>query len=189
MHGFVRRRGRLIVGLDLAEISMLAGLIDQLIELLTDEDVLPAPVVASNDPFEQWEADLEAPPPDADPSEIDPVLRRLFPDAYPNDRAASAEFRRFTQVDQRNRKVDAGQQVIDDLAAAQHGEIVIDPAHTAAWLTTLTNLRLALAVRLGITDEHSAYELDALDDGDPRSFLFNVYEWLGWLQETMLAAM
>jgi len=187
MRGFGRKRGRLLAGLDLAEISLLAGLIDQLIELLTDEDVFASAVpVESNDPFELWEAEFRTAEPDADPRRIDPVLQRLFPDAYPNDPVASAEFRRFTEIDQRNRKVEAGQVVIDDLATAHRGEIVIDPTHVNAWLTTFTNLRLALAIRLDITDERAADELAALPDGDPRNFLFSVYEWLGWLQESLV---
>jgi hypothetical protein len=58
-----------------------------------------------------------------------------------------------------------------------------------AWLRTLTSVRIAVATRLGITDAESAQELSELDDDDPRAFMVSVYDWLGFAQETLIAAL
>ena len=68
-------------------------------------------------------------------------------------------------------------------------ELRIDPADGEAWLRTLTSVRLAVATRLGISDADSAEELAELPDEDPRSFMVSVYDWLGFAQETLIAAL
>ena len=52
-----------------------------------------------------------------------------------------------------------------------------------------TNLRLAVAVRLGIEDAQSADVLAELPASDPRAWVFDIYEWLGWVQESLLACL
>ena len=56
------------------------------------------------------------------------------------------------------------------------------------WLRTLTALRLVIAERLGISDEHP--------QGDPETalpkahdFMLEVYDWLAYVQETLLGAL
>lgn len=118
---------------------------------------------------------------------VDPVLQRLFPDAYPHDPAASREFRRFTQSTQRNAKVRAATQVMADIDHLEgQGRCSVPDDHVDSWLTTLTNLRLALAVRLDIQDADEADRLAELPEDDPRAWVFSIYEWLGWVQESLL---
>ncbi len=57
-----------------------------------------------------------------------------------------------------------------------------------AWLGALNDLRLALGTRLGV-EEDWAEQLAALDDGDPRALLLAVYDWLSWLQETLVRSL
>jgi hypothetical protein len=52
-----------------------------------------------------------------------------------------------------------------------------------SWLTTLTDMRLAIGTRLDITEETMNQELE---DGDPDSPAKSVLHWLGWLQETTI---
>ena len=48
----------------------------------------------------------------------DPVLRRLFPNAYPHDADASSDFRRFTERGLRDGKAGAAALIIDTLEDA-----------------------------------------------------------------------
>jgi hypothetical protein len=55
----------------------------------------------------------------------------------------------------------------------------------AAWLGILNDLRLALGVRLDITED---YDGD-VDDADPRAPAFRLLSYLGWLEEQLLDAL
>ena len=101
----------------------------------------------------------------------DPATLRLFPDAYRDDADASLEFRRFTQADQATIKAESAQIVIADISDADDGWVTVTPDHVTAWLTTLTNLRLVLATRL---------------DTDPRAATEAVFDWCGWIQQSLL---
>lgn len=191
MRGFKRKDGALVGRFDKAEIGMLADLVEQLLDLLTEDAETGAairPWAGEGDPFEAWEADFAHVASDDDGGEPDPALERLFPDAYTDDAGASAEFRRFTRADQLGQKITRAEQVLADLAVARSSVSIAD-AHVAAWLTTLTNLRLTLAVRLGIDGPEDSERLARLPDDDPRGWIHGVYEWLGWVQESLLEAL
>ena len=113
------------------------------------------------------------------------MLKRLFPDAYPSDAMASADFRRFTERDLRAMKVAEARVVLDRLATTELGahDLKIPRDEVESWLRTLTSVRLAVAIRLGIRDAAAADELAALPDEDPRSFMVSVYDWLGFAQK------
>jgi len=191
MKKFSRKRGVLTTALSAYEVELLTSLVRQVVELVSDgEPEGYAPPDPSADPFEALAADLAVDPDDPEVPE-DPVLRRLFPNAYPHDAAASSDFRRFTERGLRTTKVTDAQIVLDDLEATDHGrvDLKVAPEHVNGWLRTLTSVRLAVATRLGITDTESAEELAQLDDADPRSYMVSVYDWLGFAQETMVGAL
>ncbi|GAA1375103.1 DUF2017 domain-containing protein [Luteococcus sanguinis] len=198
MKGFKRDKDQdvLVAHFDNEEAAMLAGLVDQLAELLTEHDLLGrhSAEAAAGDPFALWEREFSEEPSVDDleqlVDEVDPVVRRLFPDAYPDDPAASWEFRRFTQSRARTEKVADAETVMADLQLTDRkGRCRVPDEHQTAWLKTLANVRLALAVRLDITDEISADEVAQRPDSDPRAFLNEVYQWLGYVQESLLEAM
>lgn len=116
--------------------------------------------------------------------ENDPAVLRLLPDAYPNDEEASAEFRRFTVDDLAARKVANANALARSLDGAVHARsattVTLDRQAAQAWLRALTDMRLTIAARLGIDDEESATA------GDP--LLLDVYDWLGFVQESLVAA-
>ena len=103
------------------EVELLASLVKQLVELVSDGEPAGFPAgPESADPFDALVADLEVDPDEPEVSE-DPVLKRLFPDAYPHDTTASSEFRRFTERDLRAKKVAEAQVVLDRLATTELG--------------------------------------------------------------------
>lgn len=187
-----RRRGRQIgTRLSAYEVSLLTSLTAQLIDLVAEDDPgLSEPVAAEADPFEAWARELAETPAEVLPPE-DPVLRRLFPDAYADDPAASADFRRFTSRELRSKKVVDAQAVLAGLARTEGGahDLQIAADEIDAWLRTLTSLRLAVATRLGITDAAAAEELSRLDEDDPRAYMASVYDWLGFAEETLISAL
>ncbi|MFF9867825.1 DUF2017 domain-containing protein [Streptomyces sp. NPDC013953] len=177
--------GGAAVPLDEVEISILRSLAVQLLELIGPGDQ-PA---QGEDPLAALFRDGPSEPP------ADPALARLFPNAYADDdeelRAASAEFRRFTENDLRARKRQDAVAVVrslDALGVAGEGGAVLklsaeDSRH---WLGALNDLRLTIGTRLEVTDEDENDDLYRLPDSDPRKPMVMAYLWLGALQETLV---
>ncbi len=192
MKKFARRRGLLTTHLDEYEVELLSSLVSQLVELVSDGEPGGFKVTEGGptDSFDAIVANLEVDPDEPEQSE-DPVLKRLFPNAYPDDPAASSDFRRFTERQLKAKKVADAQVVLDRLSGTEQGrrELRIPPDEVDAWLRTLTSVRLALATRLGITDAETADQLSELPTEDPRTFMVSVYDWLGFAEETMISAM
>ena len=89
MKKFTRRRGVISTSLSGYEVQLLTSLVSQLVELVSDgEPEHFGEAGASSDPFERLVRDLQ-PEPDAPELSDDPVVRRLFPNAYPHDESAS----------------------------------------------------------------------------------------------------
>jgi Domain of unknown function (DUF2017) len=117
----------------------------------------------------------------------DPVLARLLPDAYRDDPEASGEFRRYTEQDLRSGKVAAARTVLATLPSAG-GRVALSEPEAQAWLRALNDVRLALSVRLGVTEEFDA-EVAEIDADDPRSAYVWVYQWLAYLQDSLIEAL
>jgi hypothetical protein len=117
----------------------------------------------------------------------DPVLARLLPDAYSGDPEASAEFRRYTEQTLRSGKVASAKVVLASLPAGG-GEVRLSEPECQQWLRALNDVRLALSVRLGITDEDDDLT-EHLEVDDPRSAYVWVYQWLAYLQDSLLEAL
>ena len=172
------------------ESDLLRSLASQLVELLRNEVAAPT---QSSDPLEDL-LDFSGPTTEPD----DPVLARLFPTAYPEDEEAAGEFRRFTERTLRDGKAASAVLIIDTLEEAglppeleEDGlwiDVELDRSAAHAWLRSFTDIRLALATRLGIEENDETY-WDALPDDDPRSHVHDIYEWVGYLQETLVRAL
>jgi hypothetical protein len=187
---FSRRRGVITTHFSSYEVELLSSLIAQLIELVSEGEpeayVSPTPP----DAFDELVRELDEEQ-DAAEEPQDPVLRRLFPTAYPQDPAAAADFRRFTERELRSKKITDALLVLQRLAETDQGThpLRIPAAETEAWLRTLTSVRLTVATRLGITDAAAADALADLPEEDPRTFMVSVYDWLGFAEETLISAM
>ncbi len=55
-------------------------------------------------------------------------------------------------------------------------------------MRSFTDLRLALATRLGVEEDDEEYWL-ALPDDDPRAQAHDIYDWVGYLQETLVQSL
>jgi len=127
------------------------------------------------------DSDAPAAPPD------DPVLARLFPDAYGDDPEAAGEFRRYTEQSLRSGKVAAARTVLATLPASG-GRVRLSAADAEAWLRSLNDVRLALGVLLGITEDYE-HEPGELDPTDPREAYLHIYDFVTFLQETLVRAL
>lgn len=202
MSSFKREEnGEISIEISTQESHVLISLTEQLLELLSQGDSHSE----AQDPLLHL---VEISDSDALPEDL--VLRRLFPDAY-EDLAASSEFRRYTEYGLREKKK-AHARIIyealssqgepDEITAGQGPidkgsfKLAINSAELLDWLSGFNDLRLALAVRLGIGGgrQESAdidtkaiqnkYEL--MPESDPMKAVYAVYSWIGWLQQSLL---
>lgn len=189
--GFTPRRGAgVLATFSGFEADLLRSLAAQLVELLRNEVAAPT---SSNDPLEDM---LDFSGPTTAPE--DPVLARLFPTAYLDDDEAAGEFRRFTERGLRDGKARHAITIIDMLEAAglpdelPDDEVWIDVelslSEAQAWLKSFTDMRLALASRLGVEEGDEDY-WDSLPEEDPRAHVHDIYQWVGFLQETLVHAL
>lgn len=188
-----RRRGGVTATFELGEAHLLASLASQVVELLRDRNGAPE---SDADPLAvQLGMGGPSQPPE------DPVLKRLLPDAYRDDSEDSGEFRRFTERSLTSVKVHNAEVLIGSLVDGgldfgvlpdhdngERIEVELDDAEVQAWLRALTDVRLSLAVRLGIeTDEDTL--LVAESDDEATVAMSDIYDWLGYVQETLIAAL
>ncbi|MER7541620.1 DUF2017 domain-containing protein [Actinomadura sp.] len=166
-----RTRHGVRVRLAADEAALLRALMEQLLALIGGapggDDELAALGIAEN-----------AEKPD------DPVLARLFPDAYRDDGEAAEEFRRYTEMGLRDGKREAAGLVLGALTG-DGADVVLDEEQAQGWLRALNDVRLALGTRLDVTEEWYE-EASAMDPRDPRASLFAVYDWLTMLQESLV---
>jgi hypothetical protein len=172
------------------EADLVRSLASQLIELLRNEAAVPSTEL---DPFE---ALLDFSGPTTAPE--DPVLARLFPPAYREDDEAAAEFRRYTETELRSGKAASAAVVIDSLEDAglpddldETGSVLdveLTEAEALSWMKALTDMRLALATRLGIEEGDEDF-WESLPEEDPRVHVHDIYDWLAFLQETLVRSL
>lgn len=188
-----RKRGGLYAVFEENEARMLVNLVGQVVELLADRT---APEESSADPLATM-VGMSGPilPPE------DPVLQRLLPDAYRDDEDESAEFRRLSERSLSNAKMLNAELVIGslqegglDLDVAEsvdkgvRVEVELAPQEVQAWLRSLNDVRLAVAVRLGIAGEEDLHELAQAED-EGIATMVEIYEWLGYVQESLVVAL
>jgi truncated hemoglobin YjbI len=175
------RGGGVRAALAPAEASLLRSLVGQVITLVAPDGPPRAP---TDDPLD-WNA-LEA---ELDHPQLsdDPVLARLLPDGYRDDPEAANEFRKYTESSLRGVKHQAAQDMLDTLPEAG-GKFQLTQDQAQAWLKALNDVRLALGVRLGVTEEFEE-QWGRLAADDPQWAAYEVYAWLGAVQESLVQAL
>jgi len=176
----------LTLRLDDAEVTVLRGLLKQF------EELVAPTTAATTDPFAAMVGiDVDSVTPQ------DPALLRLFPDGYRDDPDAAADFRRFTERGLRNAKLERATVVgavleqfpFDESASEQTiNAVVVDGDESQAWLLTCNDLRLVLGSRLEIVSDDQQVGTD-WDSDDDRFQLLSLYQWLTWLQSTLLESL
>jgi Domain of unknown function (DUF2017) len=175
-----------------SEASLLRSLVGQVMTLVAPDGPEPPPG-SSGQPGEDEIARLEELL--HDPGQAgedlklpeDPVLARLLPDGYRDDPEAAGEFRRYTESELRSAKQQVAQEMLDTLPDAG-GRIQLTQEQAMAWLKALNDIRLALGVRLGVTEEFEE-QWGRLARDDPQWAAFEVYAWLGAVQESLVQAL
>ena len=180
-----RRAGAVQVTLTGEEAGALAALAAQISTMLAEDGPTPAPSDAAVDPLEAM-VGMTTEPVDAPD---DPALRRLLPDAYA-DETMSGEFRRLMDGELRRQKTEA----LDEMYAAVEGsadsgiKLRLAPQQAETWLQALNDIRLVLGTRLDVTEDLEDRWANLAPD-DPNTALLAAYEWLGWLQESVVLAL
>ena len=116
----------------------------------------------------------------------DPALERLLPDAYRDSAEDAAEFRRFTESELADEKIRSALGMAELLTpeVPGHGvQLVLDSSAAFDWMRSFTDIRLALAARLGIVDDTSPITVD-----EESQYTLAVYNWLGQLQYSLVRA-
>ena len=175
-YGFQRTAtGRVVLRVDQVERGLLMSVARQVMDL-----VQPAEASPDQDPLAAQVGWVDA---DVGISD-DPAMARLLPDAY-DDPDDAREFRRFTENDLRQSKMQHAMTVVEEIERS--GEKVAVTS-TDSWLGLLNDARIAIGTRIQISEDNHE-ELAGLPDDDPRSGLFHVYDWLTFLQESLVRCM
>ena len=169
--------GHIAIQMEDPEQTIITTLLADVSQLLSAD--LPEP---DDDPFLRLVGHLD---PDQEVERpTDPALLRLLPDADSSDPQRSAEYRRLTERDLRESKLHSIRIALHSLG--QHpGPISLDSTAAGAWMRALTDVRLVLASRVGITTDEDAERLlggDA-DGSETSEAILSLYELTTWLQE------
>ncbi|SDJ62586.1 DUF2017 domain-containing protein [Nonomuraea jiangxiensis] len=165
------KNGGVVAEFEAAEVSLLRSLVSMMLGLVS-------PGETSDDPLERA---LGIGGGDA-PS--DPVLARLFPSAY-EDVKEAAEFRRYTEATLRDGKRADAQTVFD---TARSGRAELTSEQAQAWLRALNDVRLTLGTKLEVTEEVHE-EIAMMSEEDPRYPAYVTYDWLTYLQDSLVRAL
>ena len=188
-----RRKGGVTAVLTSTEAHLLANLAGQVVELLRDRNGASE---SDADPLAvQLGMGGSAVPPE------DPVLARLLPDAYRDSDDDAGEFRRLTERSLTSTKVHHAETLIGSLIDGgltfevptgdddgEDVEVELNADAVQSWLKSLTDIRLSLAVRLGIEDEEDAMLVGESSD-EAIVAMSEIYDWLGYVQESLVASL
>ena len=164
---------QIVIHIETIEVKVLGDLANKLLDITAPN----SEVVENEDPLATLIGiDSQAAKP------TDPISTRLFPDAYPDDPDASMEFRRFTERSLRDTNVTRAKRVLADLEGRT--KLTLNSDQWQQWVGFLNSLRLALGTRLEIDQESWNEERS---ESDPLYQLHELYDWLTWMQETLIS--
>lgn len=118
---------------------------------------------------------------------VDPISARLFPPGYIGDQSAARDFRRFTESELRQEKIETAfyvRETLEAAAAATPPRVVLPPEEATSWLRGVNDLRLTIAVQLGIGQPDERERAAAPEAQAVRG----LYDYLTWWQNSLLEA-
>jgi Domain of unknown function (DUF2017) len=183
------RGGGVTARFEATEAMLLRSLVSQVAELVGGEDLFPDDGGAGAATADAETAALEQMFLLSDSAGLpdDPVLARLLPDAYRDDEAASGEFRHYTEHGLRAAKVASAAVVLTTLPE-EGGRVRLTQEQAQSWLRALNDVRLALGVRLDVTEDRDEMLARVEADSSEAAGLW-VYDWLSVLLETLVEAL
>ncbi len=128
------------------------------------------------------------------------LLRRLLPSAYPDDPEAAEDFRRFTAeglVDGKRANAALMLAQLDESGVLDHGvrqprrgvPIPLSREEAWAWLRVFTDLRQAIAARLGIESDDDTDRIYHHPPDEDTAWQIMVFEWLADLQHSLVSTL
>jgi hypothetical protein len=114
--------------------------------------------------------------------EVSPVHERLFPDAY-EDPEETKKYNTMVRDELKTHKLSALRTIRTTLGDSGRVSATLSASEAHLWLTAITDIRLAIGVRLDVSEEEMGREPDPTD---PDGLALMVLHWLGWLQESMV---
>ena len=117
----------------------------------------------------------------------DAVRDRLFPRAYvdPTEDRAERDFQSVVHEDLVRAKAHAIESLVQGLDTGRDRrgrlDVALSEKGVEQWVGALNDVRLALGVTLGVTEDR-----DEVDDDDPQASGFGLYHWLTYLQSTLI---
>lgn len=178
-----KRKGSTIAGdIDRHEAAVLRGLVGQI------EDILRAR--ADEAPSDELTALTGIRTGSPTPPE-DPILARLLPDfhrlddeATAGDRDSAAALRSLHEPEVLDAKAGVAGVVLRT-CPDNGGRVRLTLEEADAWLSAVNDVRLALGTALDVTEDMP----DELPPDDPRAPHLGVYQWLTWMQESLVHAL
>ena len=110
----------------------------------------------------------------------DPTLRRLFPTAYVDDPEREQAYEQLVRDD-----LVGGRLVALGTVVGTVDNDTITAEQAEKWMKALNAARLTLGTRLDVSEEHDSIDMD---ESDPRFPQFLVYDLLGLLLGSLIAA-
>ena len=175
---FRRRLGRYTAVFEAAEASLIADLVDQVRQLLAGRRSETPP-----DPLAELTGMTVGPstPP------TDPAVARLLPDFTTDDTELSAGLRELHEPEVIAVKDAAAVTLLDSLPRGG-GQVRLDDVTATAWITALNDVRLALGVRLEITEDD--VPPPGIDDPESaEAAMYATYRWLSAVQDSLVTAL
>ncbi|MFB9905836.1 DUF2017 domain-containing protein [Allokutzneria oryzae] len=187
MNSWRRKGDRLVAVLAQQEAALIRGMVDQIRDmLLARSDEAPQDELAALTGIRTG--------PSTAPE--DPIMARLLPDFHRaglNDpdgeldaeHANSAAALRSLHEPAVLEAKTAASTVVMETCPIDGGEARLTNEEAEAWIAALNDVRIALGTALDLTDDMP----DELDPSDPRAPHYGVYQWLTWVQDSLVNAL
>lgn len=185
MNGWTRKNGHVVADLSQQEAAVIRGLVGQIKDMLTAR--------ASDSPQDEL-AELTGIRTGPTTPPEDRVLGRLLPDFYRSDPETgesdeeqadeTGAMRSLYEPELVESKTGVAETVLRT-CPPDGGWVELTAEEADGWLSALNDVRLALGTALDVVDDMP----EDLPDDDLRREHLGVYQWLTWVQDSLVEAM